>query len=109
MRTRAGQPVTPEMVAALAAEAERGYDPTTVRLRKVGRPSLAGAGVSPRVQYRVSPSTYARALRKAKSGGVTTISALSRALLEAYADGTIQLPVAPAKPRQPRGRRAASS
>jgi hypothetical protein len=108
MRTRQGQPVTPEMVEALADEAERGYDAGGLRLRRIGRPSLAGAGESPRVSYRVSPATYARALKKAKRGGVATISALSRALLEAYADGVIELPSIVPKSTRAGRRRAAS-
>lgn len=95
MRTRTGKPVTAEMLEALAAEAERGYDATALRPRKAGRPALGGEGESPRVQYRVPATTYARAMHRALSQGVPTVSALSRALLEAYADGRIRLPRAP--------------
>jgi hypothetical protein len=94
MRTRSGKHVTADMIEALSAEAERGYDPAALHRRRVGRPSLAGEGESPRVQYRVPPKTYTRALQRAQEQGVATISALSRALLEAYAEGKIKLPAA---------------
>ena len=94
MKTKSGKPVTADMIDALSAEAERGYEPATLRRRRLGRPSLAGEGESPRVQYRVPPTTYSRALKRAQAQGVATISALSRALLEAYAEGKIKLPAA---------------
>lgn len=105
MKTKSGKPVTADMVEALSAEGERGYEPATLRRRQVGRPSLAGEGESPRVQYRVPPKTYTRALQRAQAQGVATISALSRALLEAYAEGKIKLPAAikrAARPKTPR-------
>src|SRR5258708_19720681 len=105
MKTKTGKPVTADMIEALSAEAERGYSPATLRSRRVGRPSLAGKGESPRVQYRVAPTTYSRALRRAQAQGVATMSALSRALLEAYAEGKINLPAAPnrlTRPKPPR-------
>jgi hypothetical protein len=102
MKTKAGKPVTADMIDALSAEAERGYDPATVGRRRIGRPSLAGEGESPRVQYRVPPTTYSRALRRAQAQGMATISALSRALLEAYADGTIKLPPVVQRVRRPK-------
>jgi CRISPR-associated endonuclease/helicase Cas3 len=93
-RTRSGEVITEEMLEGIAAEAERGYDPASFRPRPVGRPSLSEAGESPRVQYRIGAATYARAKRRAHREGVATISALSRALLQAYADGKLQLPAA---------------
>ena len=105
MNTKSGKPVTTEMIDALSAEAEGGYDPATLRRRRIGRPSLAGEGESPRVQYRVPPLTYSRALRRAHAQGLATISALSRALLEAYAEGKIKLPPAAkhgTRPKTPR-------
>jgi hypothetical protein len=105
MKTKTGKPVTPDMVEALSAEAERGYDPTILRSRRVGRPSLAGQGESPRVQYRVAPTTYSRALRRAQAQGVATMSALSRALLEAYAEGKIKLPATVKRATRPKSSR----
>jgi hypothetical protein len=46
------------------------------------------------VQYRVRQATYSRAWQRAAGDGVSTISALSRALLQAYADGKLKLPAA---------------
>ena len=105
MKTKSGKPVTADMIEALRAEAERGYEPATLRRRRLGRPSLAGEGESPRVQYRVPSTTYSRALQRAQAQGVATISALSRALLEAYAAGKIKLPAAVkgvTRPKSPR-------
>ena len=102
MKTRTGKPVTPEMVETLSAEAERGYEPGALQRRRLGRPSLAGEGESPRVQYRVPPTTYSRALSRAQAQGVATISALSRALLEAYAEGKIKLPQAVTRATRPK-------
>src|SRR5258708_37631506 len=105
MKTKSGKPVTADMIEALSAEAEGGYDPVTLRRRRIGRPSLAGEGESPRVQYRVPPTTYSRALRRAQAPGLATVSALSPALLQAYAEGRIKLPPAvnpAARPKNPR-------
>jgi hypothetical protein len=105
MKTKHGKPVTADMIEALSSEAEQGYDPAVLGRRRIGRPSLAGAGESPRVQYRVPSRTYSRALQRAQAQGVATISALSRALLEAYAEGKVKLPAAAkrvAPPKSPR-------
>jgi CRISPR-associated endonuclease/helicase Cas3 len=82
LRTVQGEPITDEMLEALAAEAEAGYDPATMRPRKAGRPSL-GSGTSPRVQFRVSPSVYQEAQEQARAED-RTLSDLARALLEDY-------------------------
>jgi CRISPR-associated endonuclease/helicase Cas3 len=82
LKTVQGEPVTDEMLEALAAEAEAGYDPATLQPRKTGRPSL-GSGTSPRVQFRVSPSVYQEAQEQAKAED-RTLSELARALLEDY-------------------------
>lgn len=82
LRTAQGEPITDEMLQALAAEAEAGYDPATLRPRKAGRPSL-GSGTSPRVQFRVSPTVYQQAQEQAQAED-RTLSELARALLEDY-------------------------
>jgi len=82
MRTRQGEPITDEMLEALAAEAEAGYDPATLRPRRAGRPSL-GSGTSPRVQFRVSPTVYQEAQKRAQAED-RTLSELARSLLEDY-------------------------
>jgi hypothetical protein len=104
-KTKSGKPVTADMIEALSVEAEGGYDPATLRRRRIGRPSLVGEGESPRVQYRVPPTTYNRALRRAQAQGMATISTLSRALLEAYADGKIKLPPAVKRVTRPKAPR----
>jgi hypothetical protein len=82
LRTSQGEPITGEMLEALAAESEAGYDPTTFRPRKGGRPSL-GSGTSPRVGFRVSPSLYEAAQEQAREEQ-RTLSELARDLLIAY-------------------------
>jgi len=58
--TKPGTEVTPEVADALADEAERGYDLTQARRRRVGRPSLGGRGASPRLSFRATPSSTER-------------------------------------------------
>jgi hypothetical protein len=82
LKTAAGEPVTRELLDALVAEAEAGYDPATLRPRRVGRPSL-GSGTSPRIQFRVSPVVYEAAQEVARAEH-RTLSELARTLLEDY-------------------------
>ncbi len=82
LKTAQGEPITDEMLEALSAEAEAGYDPATLRPRRAGRPSL-GSGTSPRVQFRVSPTIYREAQKQAEAED-RTLSELARALLEDY-------------------------
>jgi hypothetical protein len=79
--TRSGLPITDELASRLADEAERGYDLS--RGRRVGRPSLAGSGTSPRVNFRVSPALHQQAQRRAESEG-KRLSQLAREALEVY-------------------------
>lgn len=79
--SKSGAAITEELAEQLADEAEQGYDLT--RGRRVGRPSLAGAGVSPRVNFRTTRSLHERARRVAIREG-KTISALAREALERY-------------------------
>lgn len=79
---KSGTPITEELAEQLAREAEAGYDLDDTR--RVGRRSLAGgAGRSPRVNFRLTPSLHrtvaARAEREGKS-----VSELAREALEAY-------------------------
>lgn len=98
LRNTEGKPITEETLGALAAEAEAGYDPTLLRPRRTGRPSL-GSGTSPRIQFRVSPRVYEAALRQAQAEE-RTLSELARSLLEVYVRG------ARSAPRPARGKRA---
>ena len=82
MRTKSGRILSRGDVEALAREAEAGYDPATLKPRRVGRPSL-GRGTSPRVQFRVDADVFERAKRKAASEA-RSLSDVGRELLAAY-------------------------
>jgi hypothetical protein len=79
--SKSGTPITDALAEQLADEAERGYDLSLGR--RVGRPSLAGRGVSPRVNFRTTPRLHERARRRAAKEG-KTISELAREALERY-------------------------
>lgn len=76
-KSKAGTVITPELADALADEAERGYDLSKAKRRRVGRPSLAGAGASPRLSFRASPDLYRAAQKRAKEEG-RSVSDLAR-------------------------------
>ncbi len=87
MKTKSGRVLTAADIEALAAEAERGYDLTKAKRRRVGRPSL-GRGTSPRVQFRLEAELYKKAQAKAAVDG-RSLSAVGRELFERYvADST---------------------
>lgn len=68
-KTTAGAEITPEIADSLAAEAERGYDLSKAKRRRVGRPSLAGSGASPRLSFRTTPDLYRAAQKRAEEEG----------------------------------------
>lgn len=103
MRTAQGEPITDDLLDALAAEAEAGYNPGTLRPRRTGRPSL-GTGTSPRVQFRVSPTLYQEAQERAQAED-RTLSDLVRSLLEDYVHRTRAI----AEPRRGEPARARSA
>ncbi len=76
-RTKSGEEITPEVADALADEAERGYDLAKAKRERVGRPSLAGRGKSPRLSFRTSPDLYRAAQKRAKKEG-RSVSDLAR-------------------------------
>jgi hypothetical protein len=84
--TKTGRTLTDADLDALAAEAEKGFDPASLRLRP-GRPCLDAAATehSPRLSVRVPAGLRDRAAARAASEG-RTISQVLRSLLEAYAD-----------------------
>jgi predicted HicB family RNase H-like nuclease len=82
-RTKSGAKITPKTVDALAAEAERGYDLSKAKRRRVGRPSLAGAGASPRLSFRATPDLYRAAQKRAKEEG-RSVSDLAREAVARY-------------------------
>lgn len=75
-----GDILTDEVIAALAAEAEAGYELSLAKGQRLGRPSL-GSGVSPRVTFRTSRALYEAARQQAASEG-RSISELAREALE---------------------------
>lgn len=82
-RTRSGVKVTREVADALATEAERGYDLSTAKRRRAGRPSLGSGGSSPRVTFRAGPDLYRAAQARARREG-RTISELAREAFARY-------------------------
>jgi predicted HicB family RNase H-like nuclease len=82
-KTRSGSEVTTEMADALAAEAERGYDLSKATQRRVGRPSLAGRGASPRLSFRTTPELYRAAQKRARREG-RSVSDLAREAVARY-------------------------
>jgi len=84
-RTSSGDEITPEIADALAAEAERGYDLSKAKRQRVGRPSLAGRGASPRLSFRTTPDLYRAAQKRAKAEG-RSVSDLAREAVARYVD-----------------------
>ena len=82
-KTKAGTEIIPEIAGALAAEAERGYDLSKAKPRRVGRPSLTGAGASPRLSFRTTPDLYRAAQERAKEEG-RSVSDLAREAVARY-------------------------
>ncbi len=82
LRTKSGHELTAEDLAALADEAEAGYDLSQAKRRRVGRPPLGESGPSPRVSVRVDPAAFEE-LRELADAEDTTVSAVARRLLEA--------------------------
>jgi hypothetical protein len=84
--TRSGTVITEEIAEEWAEEAERdGADIPNLKRRYVGRPSLGGAGRSPRVSFRVSPELSKAAWKRADEEG-RALSDLAREALERYLD-----------------------
>jgi hypothetical protein len=82
-----GTPITPEMIEALAAEAEAGYDLTRATEVRVGRPALGDdATPSPRISFR-APAYLYRALHERASAEGRSVSDLAREAVERYING----------------------
>lgn len=82
--TRAGVTLTPEYEAALAAEAEEGFKPSTLVRRPVGRPPLSGeSGRAARLDVRVDDATGAAVRRLAREQN-RRVSDVVRDALKAY-------------------------
>jgi hypothetical protein len=86
---RGGAPLTPELEAQLADEAEAGYDLSKARRvhLRPGRPSKgAPGGESPRVAVRVPRDIYELARKRADAEG-RSLSIVLRELIARYATG----------------------
>jgi CRISPR-associated endonuclease/helicase Cas3 len=81
--TKSGAEISPKVADALASEAERGYDLSQAKRRRVGRPSLGGDGMSPRVSFRATPELYQAAQQRAEQEG-RTVSDLAREAVARY-------------------------
>ncbi len=82
-KTRSGAAISPEVADALAAEAEHGYDLSKAKRRRIGRPSLAGGGASPRMSFRAPPDLYRAAQKRANKEG-RSVSDLAREAVARY-------------------------
>jgi hypothetical protein len=84
--TRSGTVITEKLAEEWAEEIEREPpDPATFERRYVGRPSLGGAGRSPRVSFRAPPDLYKAAWKRADEEG-RALSDLAREALQRYLD-----------------------
>lgn len=80
-RTEAGRPITDDIVVALAAEAEAGYDVEQLRERrpKRGRPALGSAPASVE-SVRLDPELRRELAERARHDGTTTSEVIREAL-----------------------------
>jgi hypothetical protein len=85
LKTRSGAEIDSAVADTLAAEAERGYDLSKAKRRRVGRPSLGARGTSPRVSFRATPELYRAAKRRAREEG-RSVSELARDAVARYID-----------------------
>lgn len=80
-QTKAGEPITDEMIERLADEADRGYEPGQFggRRRGPGRPPLGEAAKSVE-SVRLEPALRDDAARRAEEEGITVSELIRRAL-----------------------------
>ena len=81
--TSDGQPITDEMVEALADEAEREYEPGELqgRRRGRGRPTLGDAAKTVE-SVRLEPALRDQVVQRAADEGITTSEVIRKALRE---------------------------
>lgn len=79
--TSSGEPITDKEIAALAAEAEAGYDVDALLARrgKRGRPAL-GSGPASVESVRLDPELRDQLLERARAEGTTTSEVIRTAL-----------------------------
>jgi hypothetical protein len=85
-RTKSGRVITDEVADEIADEVESEREFVWTAIRPVGRPSLDGNGVSPRVSFRVPRALYHAAAERAIEEE-RSVSALAREALEKYLAG----------------------
>ncbi len=74
-----GSPITDEMVEAMAAEAERGYDVEAIARRRGGRPPM-GSSASSVESVRLDPDLKRELLLRAADEGISVSEAIRRAI-----------------------------
>ena len=74
-----GTPITDEMIAEMADEAERGYDVGSIRGRQGGRPSM-GSAPSSVESVRLDPELKRDLLLRASEDGVSVSETIREAL-----------------------------
>jgi hypothetical protein len=82
-RTKSGEVLTEEDIERIADEVESDAPVVFTGIRLVGRPSLNGDGVSPRLSFRVPRDLYDGAMERAIEDE-TTVSEVTRKALEEY-------------------------
>jgi hypothetical protein len=85
-RTRSGELVTDELAEKWADEIESDREVHWARRRPVGRPSLDGDGISPRVSFRIPAELY-EAVQVRANKERRTVSDITREALEKYLAG----------------------
>jgi hypothetical protein len=85
-RTRSGRVLTDEVAEKLADEIESDREVRWARRRPVGRPSLDGDGISPRVSFRIPAELY-EAVQVRANKERRTVSDITREALEKYLAG----------------------
>jgi len=80
-RTKSGEVLTEEDIERIADEVESDAPVVFTGIRLVGRPSLNGDGVSPRLSFRVPRDLYDAAMERAIEDE-TTVSEVTRKALE---------------------------
>ena len=78
-KTASGKPITDELVAELAAQAEAGYDVDETLRRRGGRPPLGSAPASVE-SVRLEPELREALLERARRDHETTSSVIRKAL-----------------------------
>lgn len=82
-RTASGEVLSEDDIEKIADEIESDEPVVFTGIRLVGRPSLDGSGISPRLSFRVSQNLYDAAAERAIEEE-RTVSAVAREALEKF-------------------------